>query len=1034
MYRFQEPDSPSPGNLQLPNTGLSADDESSFSDIWQNSLDTFEDTAAVEFTAEIHAPLLTATKPRRARKTAAFEIHEDTKGESKFTTTVSSRLSGDTKTGSSDGKPTILCQPAQRFQRPKNSLALNSSHGSRSRTALKSNVNSLSAKKRKTPTAQKKEKTDVLKKDVHRETVYIPSDTTTLPSAFMGLFSPLKPQNPHGPCPPQSEDCQTNREIQGAKKQRLRTSVTAPPRRAPLQHTTKFAQECTTTRDVFGKNGGKENIPPGSLETICCMKSGKEENSAVGIRIKSAKLQSTPPISSKSYANRKLLSTTANNKVLANITGRKSSERTQWSGANASSSPEMNDAVLARALKMKPAAVKSSISVSKVCSAPILQTSPTEARVSTKSSLPSVIKACTKQKYPLLTEDISNTAMYEDNWLSHQEIAITQLANSLFDSGHQKLDGHQPDMLLHDLLVTYQDDYFTLLYKRLQASILYGALSVPKDMLVQGNRLKDDLGLKRTFLNLWVETYNLSALRAAAETVIGRKIITPSRNGNISPSHQQKGLKKALEAFLDTFLLRNEDMEPRAAVEWMTGETNLCCGYRRTILRSILMIVLLDRGRLRPKSTLPRLFASSSKYKSSTEAVQALAYILLPSVGDITRPLSHLDCQVTYKQHPLQEYEFRINNLAVDLRDGVLLTRLVELLFYPLVSCPMSQQQRVNESTLRTSNTVKPPLGDRDWPLSQHLKFPCVSRATKLHNVQIALDALFGERGVGSIVKDVSAEDIVDGYREKTIGLLWGLVGKFGLSGLVDWGDVKKEIIRLRRKAASQIGEQECGNDEPSGDDLNTEYKKHIFLLRQWASILAKLRGLRLENLTTSFADGKIFESIVDEYEDYMTSGKHEESPTVEGTYVTKHGEGQSNAVSLRSRLMSLGCSSQFASLVQNSISDSSHYFDNDFTLAALAFLCSRLLSASKLTRAAIIVQSAWRHTLARRRLHHRIVAKQIALQCAAVVHARDRILWAKAVIVKWWRNQSTRKKRRHGKPVHRSFKSQPKSKAISKS
>jgi abnormal spindle-like microcephaly-associated protein len=114
-----------------------------------------------------------------------------------------------------------------------------------------------------------------------------------------------------------------------------------------------------------------------------------------------------------------------------------------------------------------------------------------------------------------------------------------------------------------------------------------------------------------------------------------------------------------------------------------------------------------------------------------------------------------------------------------------------------------------------------------------------VSRATKLHNVQIALDALFGERGVGSIVKDVSAEDIVDGYREKTIGLLWGLVGKFGLSGLVDWGDVKKEIIRLRRKAASQIGEQECGNDEPSGDDLNTEYKKHIFLLRQWASILS---------------------------------------------------------------------------------------------------------------------------------------------------------------------------------------------------
>lgn len=122
------------------------------------------------------------------------------------------------------------------------------------------------------------------------------------------------------------------------------------------------------------------------------------------------------------------------------------------------------------------------------------------------------------------------------------------------------------------------------------------------------------------------------------------------------------------------------------------------------------------------------------------------------------------------------------------------------------------------------------------------------------------------------------------------------------------------------------------------------------------------------------------------------------------------------------------------AYLLHNSISDSSHFFDSDFTLAALAFLCSRLLSASKLTRTVIIVQSAWRRMLARRMIHHRMVAKQIALQCAAVVHARDRILWAKAVIVKWWRKQRTAKKRRHGKPFHGSFKAQPKSKAISKS
>ena len=57
----------------------------------------------------------------------------------------------------------------------------------------------------------------------------------------------------------------------------------------------------------------------------------------------------------------------------------------------------------------------------------------------------------------------------------------------------------------------------------------------------------------------------------------------------------------------------------------------------------------------------------------------------------------------------------------------------------------------------------------------------------------------------------------------------------------------------------------------------------------------------------------------------------------------------------------------------------SSRVFDRDFTLAALAFLCSRLLTASKRARAAIVLQSAWRHVLTRRHLRHCALAKQIA-------------------------------------------------------
>jgi abnormal spindle-like microcephaly-associated protein len=113
------------------------------------------------------------------------------------------------------------------------------------------------------------------------------------------------------------------------------------------------------------------------------------------------------------------------------------------------------------------------------------------------------------------------------------------------------------------------------------------------------------------------------------------------------------------------------------------------------------------------------------------------------------------------------------------------------------------------------------------------------------------------------------------------------------------------------------------------------------------------------------------------------------------------------------------------ASLVHSSNSAPSHVFDQDFTLAALAFLCSRLLSTSRHPRAALVIQSAWRRTLARRTLHHRVIAKQLATQCAAVVHTRNRILWAKKVIVNWWRGRKSKKAKRAARSVNESVKSQ---------
>lgn len=892
------------------------------------------DTAPIDFTADVRTPL-TKVKPRKGGQAKAFSIHED--GLDNF--------------GPVKGKPTepglrpnvkpicksssMFSQPAQRFQRPRVSFA-----------ALEAPKAEEPAVQRKSPpqpnkspiisnriTTQKEEQppviaADPLKKSIRRRTIYIPSEDTTVPSVFMGIFSPIKNVNPLK----RNDDVTEASEIGSLeskiiRKRSARKSLSVAPRRAPLQPTLKPMQESSIKQDIPGQNGGKENMPPGGV-TISSTKHGKlkgedfpvfdvphvEKRKSAGavepvkrapsivksaVEAKPETRSNPPPANRKPLGNKP--SVTLNSKISLRGKNTFNPKTNVKAVPSQGSRPPRSSPVPKLSARGKPAVTQ---------------------RAPTKLTGPKTLQLRIDQKYPLLSEDISYPAMYEENWLAHQEAAITQLVNGLFDSARGNTGLYNSDTLRHELLGIYQGAPFSLLYKRIHASLLYGSLGVPRDVLARGNGLKEDIGRKRTFLNFWIETYDLSALRAAAETVIGRRIPVPSRPSRLSDSktsvfpREGRHLRRTLESFLETFILRNEDVGPTIAS--LDGEDvgTPRWSYRRTILRSIMIIVLLDKARSNSGTTLPRcLFNPSSKYKSSAAALQGLGAMLLPSVGDITRLLSHLDCRVSYKQHPLQEYDYRINNLAVDLRDGILLTRLVELLLYPSASAVLSQEHGPDATStalaMPTGEILPLVEGEEDWILSQHLKIPCIGRATKLFNVQIALGALAVVRGFGSIAQEIRAEDIVDGNREKTIALLWGLVGKWGLSVLVDWDDVRREIRRLEMKAAtcgagsgsrreseasSEEVEEEEEEEEKEEADFDACYERHSFLLKKWASCLARLGGVRLDNLTTSFADGRIFGSIVDEYEGFIVGE-----------------EGKLNSsTSLDVRLRFLGCSRQF--------------------------------------------------------------------------------------------------------------------------
>lgn len=888
-------DSPCPSGNR---PGFGSRQQYQSNDPWNDgTLDDFENTAAIDFTTEIRIPSLAREKPRRAHNKTSFAIHDESE-QNTISASSSVARNSTLKRKTQDGRSSLLAQPAQRFQRPRVSAAgrlptENPNTGKKATSGRQTgNFERRQSyqKAAQSTSASTASQNDVLKKDVRRETVYIPTEDTTMPAVFMKLFSPLKSNqtNANALNPADNTTSISSLEARIASKKKPRTSTSTAPKRAPLQEATRVPQQSAFPKNVFGKNGGKENIPPGYIVGDETKFNAKDEGFPVFEMptkkpLKTVRKTETRFSNQAEKVKKPILKATREISpiVTLNKTDQQKTKKTSPKIHQKASLTGLKDAK-AENSKSNGSIVRNKLFISHICPVTI------------------------DQRYPLLDNDITNPMMYEENWLLHQEIMITQLVNGLFDSANGNLDAGNPDVLRHELLQIYQSDAFLLLYKRLHASILYGALAPPKEALRRGSRLSDDVGMKRTFLNFWTETYDLHALRAAAEVVIGRRISPSTQsNGRLSDSltKKNKGLKRTLETFLETFLIRNEDKEQLA-----TGQDEvLGWSYRHTVLRSILIFILLDKGRLTPRALLPkRLFATSSPHKSSTAALQALANQLLPSTGDIMRPLNHLDCQLCYKQHDLQDYEFHINNLAVDLRDGVILTRLAELFLYPSalqLSSGLELDTATSMVEILTSGGTKV---ENEWPLSQHLKLPCTSRTIKVFNTQIALKALSEIKELKHATKDICAEDIVDGHREKTISLLWGLVGKWGLTQLIDWDDVRNEITRLRKKtsplpdSAGQKGEKQPDVDSAS----------HKEMLVEWASILAQSKGLQLDNLNTSFADGRIFESIIDEYEGYLT-GEQKANHTLSPKSIADK-KSSLNYRGLEARLRSLGCSSQF--------------------------------------------------------------------------------------------------------------------------
>ncbi|KAH8417141.1 hypothetical protein KR222_004381, partial [Zaprionus bogoriensis] len=244
-----------------------------------------------------------------------------------------------------------------------------------------------------------------------------------------------------------------------------------------------------------------------------------------------------------------------------------------------------------------------------------------------------------------------------------------------------------------------------------------------------------DVVMQRTILELLL-CFNPLWLRLGLEVVFGEKLHLQSNRDIVGLSH-----------YILNRLFRNKFEEQKYNKAYTLTEEYAETIKKHTLQKILFLLLFLDQAKQkRIIKHNPCLFVKKSPHKETKDILLRFSSELLANVGDITRELRRMGYVLQHKQTFLDEFDYAFNNLAVDLRDGVRLTRVMEVILL------------------------------RD-DLTQQLRVPAISRLQRIFNVKLALGAL--QQADFQLGGDISAADIVDGYREKTLSLLWQLCYKF---------------------------------------------------------------------------------------------------------------------------------------------------------------------------------------------------------------------------------------------------------------
>ncbi|KAB1258727.1 Abnormal spindle-like microcephaly-associated protein-like protein [Camelus dromedarius] len=540
--------------------------------------------------------------------------------------------------------------------------------------------------------------------------------------------------------------------------------------------------------------------------------------------------------------------------------------------------------------------------------------------------------------------------------------------------------------------------------KKLEIEIEAKRLIVRKD-----RHLWKDVGERQKVLN-WLLSYNPLWLRIGLETIYG-ELIPLEDNSDVT----------GLAMFILNRLLWNPDLAAD-----LTLQRNRCheeALSKFTLKKLLLLVCFLDYAKIsRLIDHDPCLFCKDAEFKASKEILLAFSRDFLGGEGDLSRHLSLLGLPVNHVQTPFDEFDFAVTNLAVDLQCGVRLVRIMELL-------------------------------TRNWNLSKKLRIPAISRLQKMHNVDIVLQIL---KSQGIQLNDehgnaILSKDIVDRHREKTLALLWKIALAFQVNISLNVDQLKEEIDFLKhtqtmKRAVSAPPGCSDGRVNQEKDRRRSAYleqhSESTKLLMDWVNVVCDFYNKKVENFTVSFSDGRVLCYLIHHYHpcyvpfDAICQRTTQTVECAQTGSVVLNSSSESDESSLDLSLRAFdheNTSELYKELLENEKknfqlvrsavrdlggipamiqhSDMSNTIpDEKVVITYLSFLCARLLDLRKETRAARLIQTAWRkHKLREDRKRHQERDKAARIIQSAVINFLTKRRFEKEInaallIQKHWR------------------------------